>query len=206
MKKTVFSILACLLLLLVMGRPLFAQSFKPGSEPKGFGDLTWGTEASKIAGMEYSKDAPIGGSCPEDLAGQAGEDALGVIKIYKRTGDKLNFAGTPVRSIQYGFCGGKLCEVTMVIRGSNNWGTLKEAVFDRYGKVKLQSSEGMHPEQLMNELEYYIWVGQTSEMDMVYNPASGIGELWFGSTEIRNRVFEEARKEINKSAPPAPAK
>jgi len=186
-------IVACFVFLGVVNCPLFAQSFKPGTEPHGFKDLKWGAKKSGIKGMKYLKDAEIGGSYPDDLVHPDGNPAVDKIQVYERTGDKLRFGGATLRSIRYGFWNGKLCEVTLASNGSENWGALKRVLFPKFGRVPLVNLS-TDPSPMSPEVEYYIWMGKISEMELIYQPTTRVSELWTGSAVLRDRMFREARK------------
>jgi hypothetical protein len=193
LKKRVFLIAACLLCLVLVDLPVLAQSFQEGSEPDGFRGHKWGEELSASQGMQFFKDADIGGSFPDDLVSD-GRLMADKIKTYTATGEEPKYGGANARLIRYGFCDGKLCEVTIQTKGSENWGALKEAVFQQYGKVPLVDT-GFNPgSMVLDEPEYYMWMGKVSEMELIYNPATRAGELWIGSTVLREKMFEQARK------------
>jgi hypothetical protein len=203
LKKNIFLIAVCLLCLVLIDIPAYAQSFQSGAEPDGFRGLKWGADLSTTAGMQYFKDAEIGGSIPEDLLSE-NKLIVNKIRTYTRTAEVPGFGGAKARLIRYGFCQEKLCEVTIETKGSENWGALKEAVFLQFGRVPLVDT-GFDPTSVMmkDEVEYYIWMGKVSEMELIYNPGSRVGELWIGSTVLRDKMFTEARQG-NKAPLPQP--
>lgn len=172
------------------------QSFKAGSEPGGFADLKWGTDVEKIEGMRYLKDADIGGSLPPDIASTYGKN-FPQLQLYERVGEKRRFGDAELRSITYAFYKGKLCEGWFSGEGTDNWDTLKDEVFAKFGRgdfVKLSSHHGQEQHN-----EYYVWSGQISEMELVYSHSSSVSNLWIGSTAVREQIFQEARERNKKS-------
>jgi hypothetical protein len=206
LKRTLFFIVTFLIFLSAVTFPAFSQSFKAGTEPDGFMGLKWGAEASAVEGLKYVKDADIGGSYPVDIVDQDSNPLTTKVKVYLRAEDKLTYEGATLRSIKYGFCDGKLCEVVMAINSSDNWRALKEAVFPRFGEVPLVGDAPLAEASLENETEYYMWMGKISEMELIYNPSRRIGELWVGSAQIRERMFDEVRKKMKVVGPSAQPK
>jgi hypothetical protein len=169
----------------------FAQSFKSGSEPNGFRNVKWGTELSTFSGMKYYKTSTAGGSYPVDQSDSIREIHL---NIYLKMGDKLRIEGTKVKRIEYGFWNEKFFEVTITTEGFRNWVSLQKAISGKYGEgkaVKFHSYRALGFEGF-EETEWHIWLGKITEMELLYDGSSQIGELWMGSTVLREQAFKEA--------------
>jgi len=173
---------------------VFAQSFKPGSEPTGFRNVKWGTELVTFPGMEFYKSAIPGGSYPVGEWDSAREVYL---DIYLRIEDKLRIEGTEVKRIDYGFWKGKLCEVTITTKGFENWASLKKGILRRFGKGKVVRfpSYGLLGVEGLGETQWHVWLGKITEMELLYDGSSQIGELWMGSTVLREQLFKEEQKQ-----------
>ncbi len=174
----------------------FGQSFKFGSEPIGFRNVDWGTELPTLRGMEYYKTSRTGGSYSEDQA-----DSEIYLDIYMKVGDILRVDGVEVERIEYGFWRGKFCEVTMTAKGFKNWASLKEAILGKFGEGKTAkffkpaSGFGGAGEEGFGQMEWHIWLGKITEIELLYDESSQIGKLWMGSTVLREQAFKEAEQE-----------
>jgi len=175
----------------------FAQSFKPGSEPNGFRNVKWGTELSTLSGMKYYKTSTPGWSYPGDQWDSMREIYL---DIYLKIGDKLRIEGAEVNRIQYGFWKGKFCQVTITTIGFKNWASLQKAILGKFGEGKAAkfpfspaSLEGFGEEGL-GEAEWRIWLGKTTEMELLYIESSQIGELGMCSTVLREQAFKDVEQ------------
>lgn len=194
--KTSTLTLSCFVILWAITSFAGVQSFKAGSEPGGFGDLQWGTDVEKIEGMRYLKDADIGGSLPPDIA-SIYEKSFPQLQLYERDGEKLRFGNAGLRSITYAFYKGKLCEVMLSAEGTDNWDMLKDEVFAKFGRSDFVNLPGHHGHD--QHVEYYVWSGQISEMELVYSHSSSVSNLWIGSMAVREQIFQEAREKNKKS-------
>lgn len=194
-KKALLLFPAVLVLALILSQPVFCQSFKAGTEPRGFQQLKWETEVSKIKGMEFVKEASMGGSYPPDLSDPEGNLMTDKILIYARDSDKLRFGGAVLKSIRYGFCDGKLCEVTLTAKGSKNWDALKKETFHRFGsKRSVMPENNPFMDNHLATFQYYMWQGKVSEMELMYNSSAQVSELWVGSVVAKERIFDAARQ------------
>ncbi len=169
-----------------------AQHFYPGSEPVGFREILWGTDLSKLTGMQFVTSRDIGGSFPESVW----DFERGALKkqikvdIYEKPGDDTPLYGAVVETIRYGFWKGKLCEVTVFVRSKDNLKTFNDGVFDRFGKgttVALPSVK-LGDEQH----DWHYWMGRISEMELIHVPMSQLSKYWIGSTLVRDQAFKEA--------------
>jgi hypothetical protein len=192
MKKVTVSIVV--LTILLMGRFGLAQSFKPGSEPEGFRGIRWGTDISTLSGMEPYRTSEIGGTLPVDLWDLDRGALIEKInlQIYLKMGDELRIGGAELEKIEYGFWRGKFCEATVTTRGPENWVSLREAVFEEFGKGSLSRFNPLSGG--LEEFDWYFWVGKTSEMELIYRSSPRIGKFWMGSTLLREQLFEELRE------------
>lgn len=174
----------------------FAQSFKLGSEPIGFRNIDWGTELSTLRGMEYYKTSRTGGSYSEDQM-----DSEIYLDIYWKGEDILKVEGVEVERIEYGFWRGKLCEVTITTKGFKNWASLKEAILGKFGEGKVGQFStpalgfGTVRKEGFGNIEWHIWLGKITEMELQYYEHSQVVKLWMGSTVLREQAFKEAEQE-----------
>ncbi len=181
---------------LIFAGSVFAQSFKFGSEPNGFRNVIWGTDLPTLSGMEYYKTSTTGGSYSEE---QWGSEIH--LDIYWKVGDELRIEGVEVERIEYGFWRRKFCEVTMTAKGFKNWASLKEAILGKFGEGKAAkffkpaSGFGGAGEEGFGQMEWHIWLGKITEIELLYDESSQIGKLWMGSTVLREQAFKEAEKE-----------
>jgi hypothetical protein len=171
-----------------------AHDFHPGSEPDGFKGILWGRDLSTIGGMKFVASPEIGGSFPED----AWDFEQGALKkdirvdVYERSADDPRLYGVIVETIRYGFWKGKFCEATVVVRGHDNWRTLKEHVFEQFGKgARAALPMGTLGDE---QPDWYYWRGGIAEMELIHLPASQSSKLWMGSTLVRDQAFGEARE------------
>jgi len=174
----------------------FAQSFKFGSEPNGFRNVDWGTELQTLSGMEYYKTSRTGGSYSEDQV-----DLEIYLDIYFKVDDLFRIEGVEVERIEYGFWRGKFCEVTITAKGFKNWTSLKEAILGKHGEGKVAKvfipalGFGGAGEEGFGQMEWHIWLGGITEMELQYDENSQVGKLWMGSTVLREHAFKEAQQE-----------
>ena len=101
------------------------SNFKPGSEPDGFRGIKWETDISTLPDMKYFKTDP----------------SFGGMKGYIRKGDKLQIGAAKLKRIEYDFWHGKFLGVLISTKGHTNWYSLKDAVFEKFGKVCQKSRE-----------------------------------------------------------------
>jgi len=147
-----------------------ALAFNPGSEPDGFREIKWGTDISKLKGMEYLWTDDSG------------------VNVYKRNGDVLKIGRANVATIRYNFWKEKFFRVYITTNGLENWRVLKEACFDKFG-------EAYKPN---NYKEYYLWgLGKITGMSIGYDKLTGVGYLFIDSKEISKevKIFEEKARQ-----------
>jgi hypothetical protein len=77
------------------------NNFKFGSEPKGFGDIKWGTELSALKDMRFSRADP----------------SYGGIDIYLRLVEDSRIGGASFKNIEYLFWKGKFSGVCILLIG-----------------------------------------------------------------------------------------
>jgi hypothetical protein len=113
----------------------------------------------------------------------------------QRDVDKQRFGRAVLRSIRYGSCDGRLCEVTLTSKGSKNWRALKEETFRRFGsKVNVMPKDNPFENNPFAISQYYVWQGNISEMELVYESSSQVSQLRIGSVVARERMFQAVRK------------
>jgi len=149
-----------------------------------------------LSGMEYHKTSRTGGSYSKD---QMGSEIY--LDTYLKVGDILTIEGVEVERIEYGFWRGKLCEVTITAKGFENWASLKEAILRKFGEGKAAKffipalGFGGAGEEGFGQMEWHIWLGGITEMELQYDGNSQVGKLWMGSTVLREHAFKEAQQE-----------
>jgi hypothetical protein len=194
MKKGCVLVLLCSVLLLLSSGSAFAQAFGPNQEPDGFRDLEWGTDAEAIKGLKFLYDGEMGGSLPADVADCV--KGIPMVRLYQRSGDKLQFGKVKLHGIAYGFCDGKLCEVKLVSRGEKNRKPFMKEVFKRFGEGKRINLPAI-PCCGREAVEFYSWMGNVSEMELVSRLSPGnyvVNQLWIGSKVVRDQVFDQERQ------------
>ncbi len=136
--------------------------FKSGSEPDGFGGITWGTDITTLSDMEYIWT---------DLNVEE-------IKIYTRPGDDLRIGDAKLEWLGYGFWKGKFYDVRIHFKGSKNFANIRDTVFENFGS-------GYKPNTMMDR---YTWPGSKTYMTLEYNGISGEGFLILYSTELNKKA------------------
>ena len=149
MAKRIISFLV--LIILFMALPIAAvevsSEFKPGSEPDGFRGIMWGTDISTLKGMELIKD-----DGPE--------------KYYRKKDDNMTIGASQLSEITYGFKDGKFENLIIHTKGYVNYGHLKDACFEKYGKgVKTETGES------------FAWVGNKTWVKLKYEKGKDEGVL-----------------------------
>ena len=140
---------------------LNSAEFKPGSEPDEFRGIKWGTDISTLSDMEYYVTNP----------------SYGGVKIYTRKNEGLHLGAAKLEGIYYYFWRGKFCIVVIDTKGSINWTSLKEAVFEKFGW-------GSQPNEY---IEKYFWWSDITGMNLKYNEVSEKGELFMFSEKINKQ-------------------
>jgi hypothetical protein len=141
--------------------------FQSGSEPYGFGGITWGTDISVLQGMEhYRTDKSHGG-----------------IEFYVRKGEALRIGGETFEKVQYGFWGGQFYVGMIKTDGPARWDTLKKAIFKHYG-------EGAKP---FKNREEFLWTGENVIMALRYDEDIRRGVFYIRSDSIRNQMIREKK-------------
>ena len=160
--KSVVSITTFLMVILVGS---YAYS---STEPDGFRGLKWGTEFSPSLGMLWLRD----------------DSSYGGIKVYRKAGEELKIGGADIKSIEYGFWNGKLCNVSVHVERYVNWEALKAACSEKFG----------HMYQDNQFVEMYTWpTWITSGGIMQYNQISKEGILYLSdaSADAEMTKFEQ---------------
>lgn len=131
--------------LLWMGGFSFSQPlnhFKPGAEPDGFEGIKWGTDLSTLKNMKLSRVDP----------------SYGGIDIYLRLGEGARIGKLELRNVEYLFWKGKLSGVSFIAEGASESESLKEAIFEVFGK-------GSKPNRGQ---EYFVWDGESTLMALEF--------------------------------------
>jgi len=116
--------------------------FKFGVEPDGFGDIQWETELSTLKEMELSRVDP----------------SYGGIDIYLRLGKVEKIGRIELKIVEYLFWKGKFTGVSIIVEGASDCESLREAVFEVFGK-------GNKP---YGEQDYFVWDGKIILMSLEF--------------------------------------
>jgi hypothetical protein len=127
-------------------------SFKPGAEPDGYNGIKWETKLSTLERMKHTRTDP----------------AHGGIEFYVREGDTFKLENGKHKTVQYGFLKGKLYVVVISTSGPEEWKSLKDAVFRKFG-------EGARP--FVNR-EEYLWSGKNVVMALQYDENFKLGTFY----------------------------
>jgi hypothetical protein len=156
-------------LVTIIGCTQKPASFKPGSEPDGFGGIKWGTPFSEVkADMVESRS----------VSNPAEPDVK--IKIYySKRGNHLKMGGAELDKIEYGFWKGKFAEAQITATGPDNFDHLKKALLEKYGTVD-KPVQGV-----------YSWDGSVTQIALRYDESTKTSSLTIASTKIINQALQE---------------
>ena len=133
----------------VLLQPGFSQhlnNFKPGSEPEGWGNITWGTNLKAIGNMEYNRKDP----------------SYGGIDVYrkKENESEISIWGVKVKNLEFSFWKEKFCGVCFYEKDYSGFEYFKDAISKEFGAGKKA-----FPNQ-----EYHLWEGKKTLMSLEYKP------------------------------------
>jgi hypothetical protein len=157
-------------IVLCMGGFSFSQplnNFKPGSEPDGFGGIKWGTDLSALKNMKFSRSDP----------------SYGGIDIYLRLEEGSTIGMVRLKNIEYLFWKGKFSGVCIITEGSTESKSLREAVFEVFGK-----GSKPHADQ-----EYYVWDGESTLMALEFHSTDERTLFWMICKSILSRMELEEK-------------
>jgi hypothetical protein len=126
--------------------------FKPGSEPDGFREIKWGTDISTLRGMELIKDD-------------------GSEKYYQKREDNLTIGTSQLSEITYGFLDGKFANIIIHTIGYVNYGHLKDACFEKFGKGWRTDADEKF------DIQSFAWFGDTTWVSLKYDKVKDEGVL-----------------------------
>ncbi|MBM4307153.1 MAG: hypothetical protein FJ123_10490 [Deltaproteobacteria bacterium] len=139
-------VLSVVLLLFWMSSSVFSHQhmdhFKPGMDPDGFGGIQWEAELSTLQDMKLARVDP----------------SYGGIGIYLRVGNVGRIGKVEPRNVEYLFWKGKFTGISIIAEGAPDCESLREAVFDAFGKGKKP-----YPEQ-----DYFVWDGKIILMSLEF--------------------------------------
>ena len=166
---TKVKVLAILFSLFLIGCSVPVRSSKPYPEQTGFRDIKWGTEISALTGMEKVEQEK---SSNNDLV------------LYTRKGDTLAIGKAKLKNIFYGFWMGNFESVWIDFEGDDNFETLKNELFEQFGKVRESVKE------------FYAWGGKDTEMSLSYSKDRHNGILSIDSRKIseERRAYDKQRE------------
>ena len=111
------------------------------NEPDGYNGIKYGTDISTLKNMQYEKVDPNKSN----------------VTVYAREGDVLTLGNASLKSIEYGFFGGRFLTVIIKVADLFNYIVLKESVFEKFG-------QGIEFDQFS---ERYYWDGSTTRITLV---------------------------------------
>ena len=184
MKKA--NILAVVFSVFVIGCFASARPSKPPSEPDGFRGVKWGTNISTVKDLEMVEQVKSSNS---DLV------------WYTRKEDTLAMGKAILENIFYVFWMGTFESVWIDFNGDDNFETLKNELFERFGKVaeseellrKTDRGRGRSASPTKQAGEFYGWWGKLTEMALSYSRDRQKGTLRLNSRMIREerRAYEK---------------
>ncbi len=137
-------------------------SFRPGSEPDGFGGVKWGSEVSTQNGMLHYRFDPSHGG----------------IEFFIKPSEPFRLGNAKLATVQYGFWKGKFYVGMVTMNGLSNWSAVKAAVFEKYGT-------GAKP---FSNKEEYIWFGDDAVMALRYDDESKSGVFYIRSDALKQKM------------------
>ncbi|MGA7579236.1 MAG: hypothetical protein ACLQUW_08975 [Desulfobaccales bacterium] len=147
--------------------------FKPGLEPDGFRGIKWGTDISILRGMELVEDD-------------------GLDKFYKNKEDNMMIGAAQLSEIIYVFWDGKFASILIQTNGQKNYGHLKDACFEKFGK-------GMRTDaDQRSDIEYYIWEGAMTGIDLKYEKVKDVGSLYIFSLDVKRKQATWGKQKLEK--------
>jgi hypothetical protein len=165
-----------IILFLALPITVFAEGFgfRPGLEPDGFRGIKWGTDLSTLRGMELVEND-------------------GVDKFYKNKEDNMTLGASQLNEIIYVFWNDKFASVLIQTNGLENYGHLKDACFEKFG-------EGMRTDadQRLN-IEYYIWEGAITGIDLKYEKINNVGLLYIFSLELKQKKAIAGKQNLERN-------
>ena len=135
-------------------------------EPSGFRGNQWGASPADCASLRFVKNLGTTQSKQQ-------------VDIYERSTVGIVLNGAPISRIRYRFLDNQLESVQLSYEGQANREKLLQLMEERYGRLTPGERK------LINRAE---WDGYETVVDLSYNPETGLGSLWFISTN-RNRDF-----------------
>jgi hypothetical protein len=146
-----------------LSQPL--NNFKPVSEPTGFGDIKWEADLSTLKNMKFSRVDP----------------SYGGIDVYLRLGEDSRIGEAKLKNIEYLFWKRKFSGVCIITEGVSEYKSLKEAVFELFGK-------GSKP---YIDQEYYVWDGESTLMALEFYSVGERVLFWMMCKSILTRMALE---------------
>jgi len=146
------------------------STFKPNSEPDGFGGIKWGTEFSEVK-SDMVESRSIANPTDPDVK----------IKIYyTKKGDNLKMGEAHLDKIEYAFWKGKFSEVQITAAELENFDHLKKFLFEKYGTAE-KSTQGLYP-----------WTGPITRIALRYDESTKTSLLTISSTTITfKEIFDK---------------
>ena len=142
--------------------------YKANSEPDGFGGMKWGTPFSEVksdmAELRSTNDPA--------------EPNVKIKIYYTKKGDSLKMGAAQLDQIEYVFWRGKFAEVRISSRGPENFDSLKQFLFEKYGTV--DKSQGA-----------YSWDGGVTRISLRYDEPTKTSLLSIASTKIASEEVKE---------------
>ena len=142
--------------------------YKANSEPDGFGGITWGSPFSEV------KSDMVELRSTSDPA----EPSVKIKIYYTQKGDNPKMGTAQLDQTEYVFWRGKFAEVRISSRGPENFDSLKQFLFEKYGTVeKFQGA--------------YSWDGSVTRVTLRYDEPTKASLLSIASTKIASEEVKD---------------
>lgn len=131
-------ILMTVVLLLFAGSSLANDLPFEEREPEGFRGIAWGTAASQVEGLVFSKEAT---AALQELYKRTNKQAAPYVSVYSRTGDRLKIGDAAMTRIHYYFYNDEFYGATTYFSGKDNYAKLLAACYKKFGEPSLTEED-----------------------------------------------------------------
>lgn len=139
-------------------------------EPDGFRGIPWGTSASQVEGLVFSKD---GTAALRELYKRTNKQAAPHVDVYSRADDPLKIGDAHLTRIHYYFYNGQFYGATAYFSGKDNYSKLLDACYKKFGAPSLTEEDRVE------------WVGAKASMVL-----SQKGFFSMDAEEIKDKMEE----------------
>ena len=159
------------LLFIYLSGSIYAQGFKPGTEPDNFRGIKWGTNIHSLSEMKFVSEPQEG------------------VKFYKRENDKLMVGDASLSNLWYVFYKDRFCSSSIDFQGWGNFDKIRQTAFSTYG-------EG---EKLNESLEEFRWVGPNVLVQLKYSEKTEEGIMAWSYLPIMKKLIATDSDEKEKT-------